>query len=101
VACLFQYELIHSRFTLGLSEEEAVKTSSNILKEYIEKKKEMISDHNFSWMSKDVITQLREIETNPEAVQKLKSPPSDFKDKFLSSCIETKTQKIEFLHVFG
>jgi len=31
----------------------------------------------------------------------LAGPPSDFKDKFLSSCNEMKTDQLEAMHVFG
>ncbi|MCW2487817.1 hypothetical protein J5069_18115 [Candidatus Symbiopectobacterium sp. NZEC127] len=100
-ACLFQYEVINSRFTLGFSEEKAIQTSSIILADYLEKNKEIVGEHFFSLLRKNTIAQLRELEVNKEAVQQLKSPPSDFKDKFLSSCNEMKTEQLEAMHVFG
>ncbi|MEM0674536.1 hypothetical protein AAHA48_15350 [Dickeya oryzae] len=99
--CLYQYELIHTRFTLGLSEETAIKASSNILKEYLEKKKRTMNDYVFSLLSKRATEQLREIEVNPDAAQQLKSPPLDFKEKFLSSCIDRKTKQLESMNVFS
>lgn len=38
-ACLFQYNVIYSRFTLGFSEEKAIQVSSKILTNYLESNK--------------------------------------------------------------
>lgn len=101
VVCLAQYELIHSRFTLGLSEEDAIKSTFHIMDEYLARKGKEAGHYDTSWIKKNAAPQLRELEANPEAVRQLKSPPADFKDKFSSACIEKKTEEIEFLHVFG
>lgn len=101
VICLAQYELIHSRFTLGLSEEDAIKSTIPIMDEYLKKKGGEMGDHAVSLLKTDLTPQLREIEANPEVVELLKSPPAGFKDHALPPCIEKKTQQIEFLHVFG
>lgn len=100
-ACLFQYEVINSRFILGFSEEKAIQTSSIILTNYLEKNKEIAGDNFFSSIRRNTIAQLRELEVNKSAIQQLKSPPSDFKNKFLSSCNEMKTSQLEAMHVFG
>lgn len=100
-ACLFQYEVINSRFTLGFSEEKSVQTSSVILTDYLQKNKEVAGEPFFSLLRSNIIAQLRELEVNKEAVQQLKSPPPDFKDKFLSSCNKMKKEQLEAMHVFG
>ena len=38
-ACLYQYNVIYSRFTLGFSEEKAIQASSKILTNYLESHK--------------------------------------------------------------
>lgn len=101
VVCLAQYELIHSRFTLGLSEEDAIKSTFPVLNEYLEKKGNKQGDHATSLLKMDFTPQLREIEANPDVVELLKSPPAGFREQALPPCIERKTQEIEFLHVFG
>ena len=100
-ACLYQYNVIYSRFTLGFSEEKAVQVSSKILTNYIESNKENAGDLFLSSIRRSTIAQLREIEVNKEAVQQLRTPPPDFKDKFLSSCNQMKTEQLEAMHVFG
>ncbi|MBC3212101.1 hypothetical protein [Serratia fonticola] len=99
-ACLFQYEVINSRFTLGFPEEKAIQTSTIILTNYLEKNKKIAGDKFLSSIQRNIISQLRELEVNKEAVQQLKSPPLDFKDKFLSSCNGMKTEQLEAMHVF-
>lgn len=99
-ACLFQYEVVNSRFTLGFPEEKAIQTSTIILTNYLEKNKKIAGDKFLSSIRRNTIAQLRELEANKEAVQQLKSPPLDFKDKFLSSCNEMKTGQLEAMHVF-
>ncbi|MFC0227297.1 hypothetical protein [Serratia aquatilis] len=54
-----------------------------------------------SRINQSSLAQLHEIEVNPEAVQQLKSPPPEFKDKLLSSCIQQKADELEQVHVFG
>ena len=100
-ACLYQYNVIYSRFTLGFSEEKAVQASSKILTNYIESNKENAGDFFLSSIRSSTIAQLREIEVNKEAIQQLRTPPPDFKDKFLSSCNQMKTEQLEAMHVFG
>lgn len=100
-ACLFQYEIIHSRFTLGFSAEKSIQISSHVLTEHMEKNNETVGDFFFSSIRKSAIEQLQKLEENKEATLRLKSPPSDFKDKFLSSCNEKKTEQLEEMHVFG
>lgn len=100
-ACLFQYNVIHSRFTLGFSEEKAIQTSSKILTNYLESNKEKAGDFFLSSIRRSTIEQLRELEVNKEAAQQLRSPPPDFKDKFLSSCNEMKTEQLEAMNIFG
>mgnify|MGYP007072532444 FL=1 len=99
-ACLFQYEVVNSRFTLGFPEEKVIQTSTIILTNYLEKNKKIAGDKFLSSIRRNTIAQLRELEANKEAVQQLKSPPLDFKDKFLSSCNEMKTGQLEAMHVF-
>lgn len=100
-ACLYQYNVIYSRFTLGFSEEKAIQASSQILTHYLESHKENAGDFFLLSIRRSTIAQLRELETNKEAVQQLKTPPPDFKDNFLSSCKEMKTDQLEAMHVFG
>ncbi len=85
-ACLYQYNVIYSRFTLGFSEEKAIQVSSQILTNYLASHKENSGDFFLSSIRRSTIAQLRELEVNKAAVQQLKTPPSDFKDNFLSSC---------------
>lgn len=101
VICLAQYELIHSRFTLGLSEEDAIKSTIPIMDEYLNKKGGAVGEPAMSLLKMDLTPQLREIEANTDVVVLLKSPPAGFKDHALPRCIARKTQEIEFLHVFG
>lgn len=98
--CLFQYNVIYSRFTLGFSEEKAIQVSSKILTNYLGSNKKP-SDFFLSSMHRNTIAQLRELEVNKEIVQKLKFPPPDFKDNYLSSCHAMKTEQLEAMHVFG
>lgn len=100
-ACLYQYNVIYSRFTLGFSEEKAIQTSSKILTQYLESHKENAGDFFLSSIRRNTIAQLRELEVNKEAVQQLSAPPPDFKDNFLSSCNEMKKEQLEAMHVFG
>ncbi|WP_159514048.1 MULTISPECIES: hypothetical protein [Enterobacter] len=99
-ACLYQYNVIYSRFTLGFSEEKAVQASSKILTNYIESHKENAGDFFLSSIRKSTIAQLRELEVNKETVRQLRTPPPDFKNKFLSSCNQMKTEQLEAMHVF-
>ncbi|MGV1169012.1 hypothetical protein ACV6DN_18915 [Enterobacter asburiae] len=99
-ACLYQYNVIYSRFTLGFSEEKAVQASSKILTNYIESHKENAGDFFLSSIRKSTIAQLRELEVNKEAMRQLRTPPPDFKNKFLSSCNQMKTEQLEAMHVF-
>ena len=100
-ACLYQYNVIYSRFALGFSEEKAIQTSSKILTNYLESHKTNAGDFFLSSIHRSTIAQLRELEVNKEAVQQLRSPPPNFKDNFLSSCNEMKTEQLEAMHVFG
>gem|GEM_PF-2556958 len=100
-ACLYQYNVIYSRFTLGFSEEKAIQTSSKILTQYLESHKENAGDFFLSSIRRSTIAQLRELEVNKEAVQQLRTPQPDFKDNFLSSCNEMKKEQLEAMHVFG
>lgn len=50
---------------------------------------------------KNTIAQLRELGVNKDVVQKLKFPPQDFKDNYISSCNATKIEQLEAMHVFG
>lgn len=100
-ACLYQYNVIYSRFTLGFSEEKAIQASSQILTNYLESHKENAGDFFLSSIRRSTIAQLRELEVNIAAVQQLRDPPSDFKDNFLSSCNEMKKEQLEAMHVFG
>ena len=100
-ACLYQYNVIYSRFTLGFSEEKAIQVSSQILTNYLESHKENSGDFFLSSIRRSTIAQLRELEVNKAAVQQLKTPPSDFKDNFLSSCNAIKKEQLETMHVFG
>lgn len=100
-ACLFQYNVIYSRFTLGFSEEKAIQASSKILTNYLESHKVNVSDFFLSSIRRSTIVQLRKLEVNKEAVRQLRSPPPDFKESFLSSCNEMKTEQLETMHVFG
>ncbi len=100
-ACQAQYELLHTRFELGHSETEAVAASNKILDAYLRKNNESLGEHVAALMGNNLLSQLHELESNPEAVTHLKSPPAGFKENFLSFCISDKTEKIEFLHVFG
>ncbi|MBL5922781.1 hypothetical protein I7V28_17015 [Lelliottia amnigena] len=100
-ACLYQYNVIYSRFALGFSEEKAIQTSSKILTNYLESHKKNAGDFFLSSIRRSTIAQLRELEVNKEAVQQLRSPPPNFKDNFLSSCNEMKTEQLEAMHVFG
>lgn len=100
-ACLYQYNVIYSRFTLGFSEERAIQASSKILTNYLESHKENAGDFFLSSIRRSTIAQLRELEVNKAAVQQLRTPPPDFKDKFLSSCNEMKKEQLEAMHVFG
>jgi hypothetical protein len=43
-ACLYQYNVIYARFTLGFSEEKAIQASSQILTNYLESHKENAGD---------------------------------------------------------
>ncbi|MBN3264813.1 hypothetical protein [Pectobacterium brasiliense] len=99
-ACLFQYNVIYSRFTLGFSEGKAMQASFKILTNYLESHKENAGDFFLSSICRSTIAQLRELEVNKEAVRQLRSPPPDFKDNFLSSCNEMKTEQLEAMHVF-
>ncbi|WP_213716535.1 hypothetical protein [Cedecea lapagei] len=99
--CQAQYELLHTRFELGRSETEAVAASNKILDAYLRKNKESLGEHVAALMGKVFLSQLHELESNPEAVTHLKSPPAGFKEKFLSFCISDKTEKIESMYVFG
>jgi hypothetical protein len=99
-ACLFQYEVINYRFTLGFSEEKTIQTSTMILTNYLEENKKIAGDKFLSSIRRNTIAQLRELEVSKEAVQQLKYPSLDFKDKFLSSCNEMKTEQLEAMHVF-
>ena len=101
VVCLAQYELLHSRFTLRLSEEDAIRSTFPVLNEYLEKKGNKLGDQATSILKMDFTPQLREIEANPDVVERLKSPPAGFREQALPPCIERKTQEIEFLHIFG
>ncbi|NIF60719.1 hypothetical protein F3J27_20585 [Enterobacter sp. Ap-916] len=100
-ACQAQYQLLHTRFELGRSETEAVAASNKILDAYLRKNKESLGEHVAALMGNNLLSQLHELEANPETVTHLKSPPAGFKEKFLSFCISDKTEKIESLHVFG
>lgn len=100
-ACLYQYNVIYSHFTLGFSEEKAIQVSSQILTNYLEIHKENAGDFFLSSIRRSTIAQLRELEVNKAAVQQLKTPPSDFKDNFLSSCNAIKKEQLETMHVFG
>lgn len=99
--CLYQYNGIYSRFTLGFSEEKAIQASSKILTNYLESHNENAGDFFLSSIRRSTIAQLRELEVNKVAVQQLKTPPPNFKDKFLSSCNEMKKEQLEAMHVFG
>lgn len=99
--CLYKYNVINSRFALGFSEEKAIQASTKILTNYLESHKVKAGDFFLSSIHKSTIAQLRELEVNKEAVQKLRSPPQNFKDDFLSSCNEIKTEQLEAMHVFG
>ncbi|WP_336983731.1 MULTISPECIES: hypothetical protein [unclassified Cedecea] len=99
--CQSQYELLHTRFELGRSGTEAVADSNKILDVYLRKNKESLGEHVSALMGNNLLSQLHELEANPETVTHLKSPPAGFKEKFLSFCISDKTEKIESLHVFG
>lgn len=100
-ACLYQYNVIYARFTLGFSEEKAIQASSQILTNYLESHKENAGDFFLSSIRRSTIAQLRELEVNKAVVQQLRTPPSDFKDNFLSSCNEMKKKQLETMHVFG
>lgn len=99
-ACLYQYEVIRSRFTLGLSEENAIQIPSKILEEYLVNNKQVMGEYFFYLLRKNMATQLHELEANQEVIQNLKSPPPDFKENFLSSCIDAKKKQLESMHVF-
>ncbi|WP_446030072.1 hypothetical protein [Lelliottia amnigena] len=73
-ACLYQYNVIYSRFALGFSEEKAIQTSSKILTNYLESHKKNAGDFFLSSIRRSTIAQLRELEVNKEAVQQLRSP---------------------------
>lgn len=100
-ACLYQYNVIHSHFTLGLSEEKAIQASSEILTNYLNSHNENAGGGFLSSIRRSTIAQLRELEVNKEAVRQLRTPPPDFKDNFLSSCKEEKTTQLDAMHVFG
>ncbi|WP_313107824.1 hypothetical protein [Atlantibacter sp.] len=100
-ACLYQYNVIYSRFTLCFSEEKAIQASSKILTNYLESNKVNAGDFFLSSIRRSIIAQLRELEVNKEVVQQLRNPLPDFKDNFLSSCNEVKREQLEAMHVFG